>query len=281
MNKPVIQRYISNEDNLLDICADFRFLIKKIRKFRFEYTLEIRHDYFNLYYQGNSIGKIVYHSPKKLYKISINEKFLEEGCMVRNFDGKSKKSYVSFEIFPKKLPSFFSDANLKTLSQKVRDVNYQEELGFEQILMTDNVCRDDFIIIDRQVADHTSRDKFDLLALKKVEGNNFQFCILEVKLGNNPELKGDVSGQLKGYIKRIENNFEDYKKCYEINFEQKRKLGLIKEPEIISIVRGVIGVVVVGGYSGLAKESINVLKGKDKDIKVLHFSNEIDFKKIK
>jgi len=280
MTKPVIQRYISDEDSLLNICTDFGFLIEKIKKFMFEYTLEIRHDYFNLYYQGNSIGKIVYYPSKRLYEISINKKFLEEG-IIKKFGGKSQKSYVFFDVPPKKLSSFFSDRNLKTFSQKVRDVNYQEELGFEQMLMTDNVCRDDFIIIDRQVVDHTSRDKFDLLALKKVEGSNFQFCILEVKLGNNPELKGDVSGQLKGYIKRIENNFEDYKKCYEINFEQKRQLGLFKEPEIISIVRGVIGVVVVGGYSGLAKESINELKSKDKEIKVLHFSNKIDFRNVK
>ncbi len=69
MIKPVIQRYISDEDNLSNICTDFRFLIKKISKFRFEYTLEIRQDYFNLYYQGNSIGKIVYHStPDLLWK---------------------------------------------------------------------------------------------------------------------------------------------------------------------------------------------------------------------
>jgi len=280
MNKPVIQRYISDEDSFLNICTDFGFLVEKIKKFMFEYTLEIRHDYFNLYYQGNSIGKIAYYPSKRLYEISINKKFLEKG-IIKQFGGKPKKSYVFFDVSPKKLPSFFSDRNLKTLSQKVRDVNYQEELGFEQILMTDNVCRDDFIIIDRQVVDHTSRDKFDLLALKKVEGNNFQFCILEVKLGNNPELKGDVSRQLKGYIERIENNFEDYKKCYEMNFEQKKKLGLVEEPKIISIVRGVVGVVVVGGYSGIAKESINVLKSKDKEIRVLQFSNKIDFREIK
>ena len=120
----------------------------------------------------------------------------------------------------------------------------------------------------------------DLLALKRIGGDDFQFCILEVKLGNNPELKGGVIGQLNGYRKRIENNFEDYKKCYEKNFEQKRRLGLITAPENVVIAPGVIGIVVVGHYGGIAEKSIKELKSKDKEIKVLSLQNKIDLTKV-
>lgn len=279
MDEPVIQRYISDENNFKAICIDFEFLVKKIKKFGFEYSLEIRQDYFNLYYQGNSIGKIVYQSSKNLYKISINEKFVSKMVNGR-FKGKAKNDYVSYDVPSMKLPAFFSDSNLKSLSQSVKDVNFQEETSFEQMLMTDNIKREDFVIIDRQVVDHTSNKKMDLLTVKRIDIDNFQFCVIEVKLGNNPELSEDVAEQLYGYVQRIKDHFDDYKKSYEKNFEQKRALGLIEAPLKIVIVPPVIGLVVVGGYSGLARESIKALKAQHEDIKVLHLRNEIDFTRI-
>ncbi len=280
MSKAVIQRYISNEKDFKIICNHFSFLVEKIKKFGFEYSLEIRQDYFNLYYSGNSIGKIILKSPKKTYPISIHKKFLKNTNIKKKFSGKDKNQYVYFDISPNKLSSFFSEKNLKALSQRVKGVNYQEEISFEQALITDNIGREDFIIIDRQIVDHASSRKIDLLALKWVGGDNFQFCILEVKLGNNPELKGDVIGQLKGYVERIEDYFEAYKKSYERNFEQKRKLGLITVPQKVIIIPGVIGIVVVGGYGGIAEKSIKELKSKDKEIKILHLQNKIDFTKV-
>ena len=281
MNKsnPVIARYISDDTVFETVCHDFEFLVEKIKKSGFEYSLEIREDYFNLYYQGNSIGKIIYHSSKKDYQVSINEKFINKKINTY-FTGRKVKNYIYFMVSPQRLPSFFSDANLMSLSQMVKDENYQEEIGFEQMLMTDNVDRHDFVIIDRQVVDHSSREKIDLLGLKRVDGDSFQFCVLEVKLGKNAELRGDVSSQLKRYVKRIENHFKYYKLCYEKNFEQKQRLGLIEKINKVCIVPGVLGIVVVGGYGGLAKPSIKELRDKDKDIHILHIKNEIDFRKV-
>lgn len=280
MSKPLIVRYISDEKVFEEtICKDFKFLVDKIKDSGFEYYLEIREDYFNLYYQGNSIGKIVYRSSKNDYKVSINEKFVNRKMYVR-FKGRNVGDYIFFVIPAKKLPFFFSVVNLRSLSQKVKDVNYQEEIAFEQMLMTDNVGRNDFVIIDRQVVDHSSREKIDLLGLKRVDGDNFQFCVLEVKLGNNKELKDAVSGQLKRYVKRIEDHFEEYKRCYEKNFEQKLRLGLIEGIEKVCIVPVVLGIIVVGGYGGLAEASIRELRNKDKDIRVFHSKNKIDFSKV-
>jgi hypothetical protein len=46
---------------------------------------------------------------------------------------------------------------------KVKTINFQEEVIFEQMIMTDNVDRKDFIIIDRQILDETAKTKMDLL----------------------------------------------------------------------------------------------------------------------
>ena len=65
--------------------------------------------------------------------------------------------------------------------------------------------------------DKVSKTKMDLLALKRKNVSDYHFCVLEVKLGNNPELQGDVISQLKGYVDRIGNHFDDYRDCYEQN----------------------------------------------------------------
>jgi hypothetical protein len=121
----------------------------------------------------------------------------------------------------------------------------------------------------------------DLLALVKQADNNFQFCVIEVKLGNNPELKGDVIDQLNGYKTRIEKNFEAYKECYEKNFRQKQELGLFDKDLKVNIAPRVECVVVILGYSGLAKKSIATLKEKDPSRKILHLKNVVDLSKAK
>lgn len=73
--------------------------------------------------------------------------------------------------------------------------------------------------------DNTSRTKMDLLALAQKESDECQFCVIEVKPGNNKELKGPVIDQLKGYLQRIPDNFEEFKRCYETSVKQKEALG--------------------------------------------------------
>ena len=53
------------------------------------------------------------------------------------------------------------------MASKVKKNYFQEEIIYEQMLMTDNVNRDDLLIIDRQVIDKVSKTKMDLLTLKR------------------------------------------------------------------------------------------------------------------
>lgn len=272
MKKTVISRYLSDE-TFEAVNRDFRFLIKKIQSSGFEYDLQIRGNYLNLYYKGNSLGKITYLKSKKSYKIEIHRKFIEVK--------ESTKKYHLFTLESNELHPFFSTRNLSLMARKVKKVLFQEEIVFEQMLLTDNINRDDLIIIDRQVADQNSSTKMDLLALKRNNTGKYQFCVLEVKLGNNPELKDRVFTQLSGYVKRIRKNFPQYKECYEKNALQKQKLGLLSSNLKIAITKGVLGFVVVGGYSGLAEQSIKKLKSEHPNIKVLAIKNKINLDKAK
>ena len=51
---------------------------------------------------------------------------------------------------------------------------------------------------------------------------------------------------------------------------------MLNRPAAIKIVPGVLGVVAVMGYSGIAKQSIKELEQKDSSIKVIPLFNELD-----
>ena len=101
----------------------------------------------------------------------------------------------------------------------------------------------------------------DLLALKQTQGSQYQFLVVEVKMGNNPELKDKVANQVNGYINHIEEYFFAYKSCYEKQYSQKKIMGLLTKPDwdTIQIGQGVQGMIVVGGYSIIAKEQLEIL----------------------
>ena len=179
---------------------------------------------------------------------------------------------------PKQLHPFFQRKHLIEFASKIKKEHNGEEIDFEQSLITDNLNRESIIIIDRQVTDTIlKRKRLDLLALKQIEGNKYKFIVSEVKLGNNRELKNKVASQLDGYVKHIKKYFTDYKQCYEIHFEQKKELSLIKIPASnkIEIVEPVEGIILVGGYSGIAKNQISELDATFPHLEVKQFTNEI------
>lgn len=145
------------------------------------------------------------------------------------------------------------------------------------MLITDNLNREDLILIDRQVTDTKLRRRMDLLALKQTQKKKYQFLILEVKMGNNPELKDKVARQVSTYVNHIEENFSAYKSCYERNYLQKKAMGLIAKPdwETVEIVPSVQGLIVVGGYSVIAEKQIKNLESRYPELKVKLFKHEI------
>jgi len=265
----IIERFL-NQKNLTRMKSDFKFLIKMIQgeDYMGEFDLSLRDNYFNLYYKGNSLAKVIFGKGDS-YKISINEKFFSETSAAKDncFPPAVKKgAYSEIGLNNKLLHPFFKKKYIKQFISKIRKVNNGEEITLEQAIITDNLEREDIIIIDRQIRDKDFKERMDLLALRQVKENKneYNFCVIEVKLGNNPELKDEVAKQLARYVSHINKNFDDYKYCYEKQYEQKKELGLIIGPKYksIKIIQPVKGLIVVVGYSGIAKAQIAQLKSK-------------------
>ena len=257
-----MKRYF-NDKNFKRLCEDFKFLVDKIKNYKGELDIRLRDNYFNLYYKGNSLAKVTPRTND--YEISIHKKFCKEifkndSCFAIKDNDKLKNCF--FYVKNSALPQFFQKKYLDKLFSNIKEVNYSEETTFEQMLMTDNLDRSDLIILDRQVTETGMDGKLDLLALRQKKDNYFSFEVIEVKLGNNKELARDVGQQLKNYSCHIESNIDNWICSYKETYRQMKILKLFeKQPwEEIEIEKEVKGIVVVGGYSGIAKGSIKNLK---------------------
>lgn len=257
-----MKRYF-NDKNFKRLCEDFKFLVDKIKDYKGELDIRLRDKYFNLYYKGNSLAKVTFRPND--YEIAIHKKFSKEifkndGRFAIKDNDNSKNCFIY--VKNNALPQLFQKKYLDKLSSNIKKVNHSEETTFEQMLITDNSDRNDLIIIDRQVTETGMGGILDLLALRQKKDNYFYFEVIEVKLGNNKELAQDVGQQLDRYICHIESNIEDWICSYKETYRQMKILKLFEKQswEDIEIEKVVKGIVVVGGYSGIAKESIRNLK---------------------
>ena len=105
----VIKRYFS-EDIFNRIKGDFGFLIDRILQSGFEYDLQIRDNYFNLYYKGNSLGKISFSSKTGLYNVRIHHKFVDQ--KIKERFKPQEGTYLTFIIPKKQLHPLFSQSKL-------------------------------------------------------------------------------------------------------------------------------------------------------------------------
>ena len=273
----MVKRYFS-EENFTRLQNDFEFLIKIIKSFKGELEFSIRDNYFNLYSRGNSATKVSF-LPNGTYRIEINKKFYPPSLIKdKRFSDTPSGDYQVIKTTSDFLYPLLQIKSLKEIYSKIKSVNFSEELVLEQMLITDNLNRDDLILIDRQVTDDQIRGRMDLLALKQLQGNQYQFLVLEAKMGNNSELEDKVADQIKSYVAHITEHFKEYKSCYEKNYSQKKIWGLFENPhwDAIEIVPNVQGMIIVGGYSGLAKEQIVMLKKNYPTIKVQSFHYKIN-----
>ena len=258
MNRYIDERYFKC------FIKDFKSVFNEIKESKGELDLRIRRNSINIYYRGNSLSKIDIRKGK--YIVTINNKFLD-GIYVedRRFNERFTKIRDSskIELLSGEIHSFFQSKYLNKLRLNIKSVDNGEEITFEQLLITDNVKNRDIIIIDRQVTETAlKRRRLDLLGLKRIKENEYEFVVLEVKLGKNEEIKGAVDEQIMLYINHIENNIDDWIRSYEKTFSQYYQIGIHENIDIdgISIGKNVTGILLIGGYSGIAKDYINELK---------------------
>jgi hypothetical protein len=274
----LIKRYFK-PDYFNRFLNNFNFLFEKIKKSKGELDLRIRDNYFNLYYKGCSLSKVAFRQND--YEITIHKKFANKvftsDKRIKNI-GRNNENYSRYKLKDSLLRPFFQKKYLDKMCSRIKKENYGEEIIFEHMLITDNLNRAGMIIIDRQITDTALNGKrVDLLALKRTKGNEYRFWVLEVKMGNNNELAGEVGKQIKSYVNHISGNqnFNAWKQCYEENYRQMKMAGLLIVPPYkeIEIVKGVEGIVIVGAYSGIGNEKIADLKKRYPHIKVKQYKN--------
>ena len=55
---PVIERYFHSDETLARIAHDFRNLIRIVDRSYGELSIQLRKNYFNIYYRGNSLARV-------------------------------------------------------------------------------------------------------------------------------------------------------------------------------------------------------------------------------
>jgi len=173
----IINRFF-NPVNFKRMKDDFKFFLEMIKNddYRGELDLALRDNYFNLYYKGNSLAKVEFKKGNS-YKISINKRFLEGTSVVKDkrFSVALNKDNSATVVLDKKLlHPFFQKKYIKQIISKIRKVNNGEEITLEQAIITDNLEREDIIIIDRQIKDKVLKKEWICLLCvrwKKIKTN--------------------------------------------------------------------------------------------------------------
>ena len=240
----------------------------------------MRHNYFNVYFRGNSLARVAPLKQGK-YEVRVHQKFVRGPVEASwsTWPFKNSGPYRRWIIGGSDARKFLSKTNVGRLGAQITKVNHGEEITFEQILMTDNPPSPQLVIIDRQVTDHTLTKQMDILALSRPSGTGaFEFLVIEVKLGKNPELRGPVANQLNEYVGHIREKIDDYTACYTRNYAQKHQLGLLDfegAESSVDIEPVVEGMVMVGGYSGLAADAVRELRSKHPELRIKEMRNSL------
>ena len=88
MENKVIQRYFKNEEIFKQVVTDFKTLIRIVNNSGGEYSIQLREDYFNIYYKGNSLARVKPFRRGK-YQVEIHAQFAKG----KVFDDLVKYSY--------------------------------------------------------------------------------------------------------------------------------------------------------------------------------------------
>jgi hypothetical protein len=260
----MIERYFS-PGIFKRIQDDFLFLPKVIDSMSGEVEFFIRENYFNLYSRGNRLAPV---EPIKenQYSVSINARFVPEDLKRIYVPLDPNNKIIKWKINRNDLHAFFQVKHLSNICGLIKKANYSEELNFEQALISENYDNSKYIFIDRQISDQTPNwnKKIDLLCLKNENDGQYGFVVLEVKLGNNVELKENAFSQIKESISHINAYLQDYQNCYSVAFRQMHDLGFINkslhDKRDIAIHSQVKGKIIVVGYPKCAKKYLDQMK---------------------
>jgi hypothetical protein len=205
--------------------------------------LQIRENYINLYYQGQSLLKFAWQS-KTRFKAEVNTKFLHLDSFPslntlphKKYEGKGTDCWV-FDLdesdvlqFGQTFKSFVEHAK-----RNIRAHVSSSEAAFEQLFIEANQHSESrFLILDRQIQ-FRSESRLDVLALSPREG--IQECgldLIELKYGPDPRIPDVFEKQLIEYRKRFTENYGDVLESYATVMRQKIAIQKWPRSEVVRI----------------------------------------------
>jgi hypothetical protein len=184
-------------------------------------TLEIRDNYINIYYKGNSLLKLS-ESISGRYKADIHEKFRDGLDIPLDFVDQDTTSK-----FLKNIPLMKENIIIHG--------KHSLEIEYEQMIIRANNFEprnnSEYFIIDRQYA--VGKQRFDLAGIfwdrkARRKGQEVDLCFIEVKFALNQDIS-KVHNQLKRYYEVISPIAKNIAVEGETIFRQKIELGLYKQ----------------------------------------------------
>ena len=206
-------------DNLLE--GHLKDVLKTV-KADMDLDLQIRSNYINIYYKGNSLLKLSESSPT-LYRVSIHDKFTAGNTIPDLLDRDST------EYFIEQIP------HLKT--NIINHGRSSLEIEYEQLIIRANNeerrNNSEYFIIDRQYSD--PRGRFDLVGIfwrrrGRKKGDVVPLCLMEVKFALNTEI-ARLHEQLGRYYQVMKQDFSAMAAEFEGIYKQKLDLGLFNQPQ--------------------------------------------------
>lgn len=179
--------------------------------------LQIRDNYLNLYYKGNSLLKLR-EVRAKYYKIDIHTKFVGD-MMIRDLD-----SVESVNAFLELLPHLKENI--------IEHGRSSLEIEYEQLIIRANNRErrnnSEYFIVDRQYS--IARMRFDLLGVywksaRRRRGQTVIPCLMEVKFALNKDIRR-VHEQLAQYYDQIREKASTIALEAQSMFHQRLDLGL-------------------------------------------------------
>lgn len=184
--------------------------------------LEIRDNYINVYYKGNSLLKLT-EAGKGLYKTAIHEKFSR---------GLSIPPEITTGDAAEQLVRQFPDLKHRIDNHGKRSL----EIEFEQLLIRSNNFEprnsSEYFIVDRQYV--TNAGRFDLLGVfwdstYRRQNQEVPLCLIEIKYALNSDIS-ELHRQLERYYEATKRNATQICEETESLFRQKLELGLYQQP---------------------------------------------------
>jgi hypothetical protein len=186
--------------------------------------LQIRQNYLNIYYKGNSLLKLS-ETRQHQYKAYIHPKFLGDQPIAGLDDE------ASVEAFLVRIPHL--KENIITYGKSSLEIEYEQLI----IRANNNEPRNnsEYFIIDRQYTTEKG-ERFDLTGIfwsrsqRRSKGQEVPLCLIEIKFALNREIR-QLHRQLSAYHQSLHDQFENIVAESQHVFRQKLDLGLHDQPQ--------------------------------------------------